>query len=214
MLGHTSLLRKETLGRVQTLLSEVEQKMTMLRADLASLANKDRAANATPTVEAVTNTILKMTSMVEQKSGDIDVLEAQIRRLPHGVASLRLADDYEDDLSRRLAGNRLLTASTSTPPPRRARMAANGDPLGMSAMFGTSSSRFQTPPSGRFTPGASALGRSAGSLSASARKKKMVDVTTEEVEEYYARVNRRSAVLQALRGQIAKRGVGVVKVLE
>lgn len=212
---------RQGVQRVQTLLSDVEQKMSMLRADMAALSTaKDGPTKGAPvpTVEAVTNTILKMTSMVQQKSADIDILEAQIKRLPKGIASLRLDDDYEDDLASRLAGNRLLTngSSPAATPPRRPRMAANGDPLGMSGMFGTAS-RFQTPPSNRrsmrFTPQASGLGRSTGSLGASASaRKKMSEVTSEEVEVYEARVQRRAKVLKALKGKVEGRGPKVVRV--
>lgn len=210
---------RHAVQRVQKLLSEVEQRMTMLRADLASFAQHDNAANGrtpVPTVEAVTNTILKMTAMVEQKSGDIDVLEAQIKRLPNGIASLRLEDDYEDDIASRLASNKLLSDSPSRTPQRRPRMAANGDALGMSAMFG--GSRFQTPPSAslrrsvRFTPDTSAaLGRSTGSLSGSTRKK-MIDVTEQEVQEYNQKVDRRRNVLGALKARMEEKGARTVKV--
>ncbi|KAK4497498.1 hypothetical protein PRZ48_011949 [Zasmidium cellare] len=208
---------RQGVQRVQTLLSEVEQKMSMLRADLAALSRKDGQKNGAPvpTVEAVTNTILKMTAMVQQKSADIDILEAQIKRLPNGMASLRLDDDYEDDLASRLADNRLLTnrSSPAATPPRRPRMAANGDPLGMSGMFGMS--RFQTPPSNRrstrFTPEASGLGRSTGSLGASTRKK-MSEVTTEEVDMYQSRVQRRAKVLGALKAKVEYHGPKIVRV--
>jgi nucleoporin NUP159 len=87
-------LRKASTS-VQTKLVQVEQNLTMLRAKLAEIspassANLNGASNASiarissqkkPTVEAVTNTIAKMTSMAEKKSADIDVLEAQLRKM-------------------------------------------------------------------------------------------------------------------------------------
>lgn len=197
---------------VQGLLTEVENKLALLRADLAAAKSQESQKGPVPTVEAVTKTILKMTTMVEQRSGDVDLLESQIKRLPNGIASLRLGDDYEDDLVSALGGSKLLTGSPSrSTPPRRPRMAANGDPLGMSGMFGIShsgglrGSRFQTPPppvslrrSVAFTPQSSAFGRSTGSAGGSARKK-MVDVTGEEVEAFQARKGRRRAVFGELR---------------
>jgi nucleoporin NUP159 len=215
---------RQGVQRVQKLLSELEEKISLLRADLASARRPKSSSNQAPvpTVEAVTNTILKMTAMVEQRSGDIDLLESRIRSLPNGIDSLRLRDDYEDDLAARLGSSKLLTGSPSHSTPRRPRMAANGDALGMSAMFATSSalrgSRFATPPttaanrrSVAFSPEASAFGRSTGSASGSARKK-MVDVTVEEVEAFQARKGRRKDVLSKLKGRVERTGSRVVQV--
>jgi nucleoporin NUP159 len=44
-----------------------------------------------PTVEAVTNTIAKMTAMAEKKSADIDVLEAQFRKMGLGGGSANVS---------------------------------------------------------------------------------------------------------------------------
>ncbi|KAM3422145.1 hypothetical protein BST61_g2515 [Cercospora zeina] len=214
---------RTSLQNVQKLLAEVEEKATMLRAELSSSQSRDSKTSTAPvpTVEAVERTILKMTAMVQQKSGDIDLLESRIRQLPGGLAALRLADDYEDDLASRLGGSKLLTDSPSRrTPPKYPRMAANGDALGASAMF--SVSRFQTPPSAsaRDSPslrasalvrsGGSALGRSTGSLNGSARKK-MRDVGPEELEAFKARSQRRRDVLGALQDKLEMRGPRVVK---
>ncbi|EJT78915.1 hypothetical protein GGTG_04007 [Gaeumannomyces tritici R3-111a-1] len=80
------------------LLVEAEESLTMLRARMAtagaglgtgpgrkSLAGGGGAgsshATAAPTVEQVMRTVMKMTSMVEKRSGDVDVLENQLRKL-------------------------------------------------------------------------------------------------------------------------------------
>lgn len=75
-------LRKR-FTEVQKQLADVEENITMLRTSLASrdASNGKGVSLKKPTVEAVTNTILKMTGMVEKKSGDIDVLENQMRKL-------------------------------------------------------------------------------------------------------------------------------------
>ena len=76
-------LRKEHTA-FQEVLATTEQAITLLRVKLASQqgANtSEAAARAVPTVEAVMRTIIKMTSMAEEKSGDVDVLENQMRRL-------------------------------------------------------------------------------------------------------------------------------------
>ena len=82
-------LRKQFM-RFQKLLVEAEENITMLRAKLASCetGNANGRALKKPTVEAVTNTIEKMTSIVEKKSGDIDLLETQMRHLRFSSAAL------------------------------------------------------------------------------------------------------------------------------
>ncbi|RMZ17371.1 hypothetical protein D0860_00544 [Hortaea werneckii] len=215
---------RQGVQRVQKLLGEVEEAMTLLRADLASAASASGQAGTKgsvkmPTVEAVMNTILKMTTMIEQKSGDIDVLEAQIKRLPDGLASLHLNEDYEDQLVAGLNGSKLLHGSSASPatpsrPRGNQRMLANGDAPGMSGMLG---SRLRTPPSksGRrsvmFAPEASKLGMSTASLSGSVMKKKMVDVTDEEVKTYQRKAGRRKGVTEALRAAVEGKGVKVVR---
>lgn len=209
---------RQGVQRMQKQLAEAEEAMSILRADLASVPadGQSKGPSNVPTVEAVTNTILKMTAMIEQRSGDVDVLESQIRRLPRGLASLSLQDNYEDDLINTMRGSKLLTGSTgspvSTPRPARARMTARGDPLGMSGMFG---SRFaRTPPmSGRQSVadlGASALGRSTASFGASTRKK-MADVSVEEAEGWLGKEKSRKKVLTGLKDIIERRGVREVR---
>jgi nucleoporin NUP159 len=209
---------RQAVQRMQKQLAEAEEAMSILRADLASVPadGQSKGAYNVPTVEAVTNTILKMTAMVEQRSGDVDVLEAQIRRLPRGLASLSLQGDYEDDLIGAMRGSKLLAASTgspvSTPRPNRARMTARGDPLGMSGMFGSRYAR--TPPmSARHSVadlGASALGRSTASFGASTRKK-MADVSVEEAEGWLGKEKSRKKVLTGLKDILERRGVREVR---
>ncbi|OAX82558.1 hypothetical protein ACJ72_03087 [Emergomyces africanus] len=77
---------------VQSKLANLEKEISILRAKIADSAKPDsdgtsingpdrRKTMPRPTVEAVTSTIATMTNMAEKKSGDIDVLEAQLRRL-------------------------------------------------------------------------------------------------------------------------------------
>lgn len=67
--------------KIQKLLNEAEETLTMLRAQLVSHGRKDGKSTAGPTVEAMMRTIMKMTKMAEKSSGDIDVLENQMRKL-------------------------------------------------------------------------------------------------------------------------------------
>jgi nucleoporin NUP159 len=91
-------LRKASMS-VQSKLVEAEQELTVLRAKLAEASpSKANGINGAgkgtlgrpsppkkPTVEAVTSTIAKMTSMAEKKSSDVDVLEAQLKTLGLGA---------------------------------------------------------------------------------------------------------------------------------
>jgi nucleoporin NUP159 len=74
-------LRKE-FANVQKLLAEAEEGLTLLKTKLVSQANgKGKGGQGVPTVEAVMRTVMKMTSMVEKRSGDVDMLENQMRKL-------------------------------------------------------------------------------------------------------------------------------------
>lgn len=96
--GHIALTRSQPLTaeqaaqqhdvrrdftKFQKLLSEAEEGLTILKAKIVSqtTSNGKSTATAGPTVEAIMRTITKMTSMAEKRSGDIDVLEGQMRKL-------------------------------------------------------------------------------------------------------------------------------------
>ena len=83
---HQSMIQhdlRRDFARVQKLLGGAEEAISMLRVALASQekSNGKTSAIKKPTVEAVTNTINKMTSMIEKKNLDLDVLEVQMGRL-------------------------------------------------------------------------------------------------------------------------------------
>ncbi|KAK5078922.1 hypothetical protein LTR64_002659 [Lithohypha guttulata] len=83
-------LRKSS-ANVLTKLGEVENGVAVLRARLADVAPRQRddkqpfgfasPAQKKPSVEAVMNTVSKMTSMAQKRSADVDVLEAQMKKL-------------------------------------------------------------------------------------------------------------------------------------
>lgn len=68
---------RAAVATYKALLADAEDKATVVRAKLASRGR----GRGVPTVEAVESTIRKMTAMVEQRSGDVDVLEMQLRKL-------------------------------------------------------------------------------------------------------------------------------------
>lgn len=92
-------LRRE-FARFAKLLAEAEENLTLLKARIVSAGGGgfgggaigvgggggNKVGGPAPTIEAVMRTITKMTSMVEKRSGDIDVLETQMRKLRLGSA--------------------------------------------------------------------------------------------------------------------------------
>ncbi len=70
-------------AEIQTKLVDLESAVSLLRAKIADAPRPDgsRPTTRRPTVEAVTSTITTMMNMVENKSGDIDVLEVQMKKL-------------------------------------------------------------------------------------------------------------------------------------
>ena len=172
--------------KVQKLISEAEGNITLLRAMLASHDKTGNGPVKKPTVEAVTKTILKMTSMIEKKSGDIDVLEAQMRKL-------RFSSSVVQGTSRE--GSPALVNRSSPSPaaksPSPAAAAAN--PLNGSSRSG----------SGVVveSPRLSSAGEAA-----SPRRRRVSGITPEEVSRYRAKVRRRKEVNRILHEAFAKAG--------
>ncbi|KAK5684668.1 hypothetical protein LTR17_027148 [Elasticomyces elasticus] len=185
-----------------------------LEAELATAAARNVSvgggiAAGVPTLEAATNTTLKLTAMMERKSGDSDVLEPQIRKLPDGVALIpKLDADYADQLVASLVGSKLLKGSSRTTPTAGAgcwQMEMRR--AGMLCWVGTGSARH--PEDGHScSPKASRLGISTSSTP----RRKMVDVTEAEVEAYRSKTEQRRVVLGALRKEVESKGPRVVKV--
>ncbi|KAK8181998.1 uncharacterized protein BKA78DRAFT_357272 [Phyllosticta capitalensis] len=90
---------RNTFAETQKLLSQAEEGIVILKAKLASAAaakgsnGASSSSHATPTAEAVESTIRRMTAMVEAKSGDLDVIEAKMRK-----AKILGAFDEDDDV--------------------------------------------------------------------------------------------------------------------
>src|SRR5215469_11277785 len=74
---------REGFARHQKLLVEAEEAVTVLRARIAAVQGKKHEGKV-PTVEAVENTIRKMTAMTQERSAEVDVLERSMRKL--GIA--------------------------------------------------------------------------------------------------------------------------------
>ncbi|KAK5172809.1 uncharacterized protein LTR77_002929 [Saxophila tyrrhenica] len=187
-----SELRQE-VSSVQKLLAKAEEQLSILRAELASIPSAQgtdgRSGSGVPTVEAVEKTIRKMTQMVMQKSGDIDVLESQIRKLG-GPGALKPAGNYEDELIAGMKATRLSRSPSAGLRSSQLRASAYGSPA---------AARRGTP--GRGTPGRGTPGM-----------RSFMDVGVEEVEAFRVKREARGKVLEALRGKVESRGVRVLRV--
>ncbi|PGH04645.1 hypothetical protein AJ80_08479 [Polytolypa hystricis UAMH7299] len=116
-------LRKASTA-VQSKMADLEKDISILRAKIADSSRPDSDVNGSsvsrrgrrpmtrPTVEAVTSTISTMTNMAEKKSGDIDVLEAQLRKLGIDVSGASVAQSPS-------TRSREASPFLSTPPPKR-----------------------------------------------------------------------------------------------
>ncbi|KAJ5959601.1 Nuclear pore complex protein [Penicillium vulpinum] len=77
---------RTTFTNIQVKIAELEQAVSLLCAKIADIPQANGAGRNRPTVETVTKTIATMMSMAEGKSTDIDVLEAQMRKLGVDIA--------------------------------------------------------------------------------------------------------------------------------
>ncbi|KAI1744295.1 hypothetical protein F4680DRAFT_288961 [Xylaria scruposa] len=76
-------LRRQ-LSQFQTRLAQAEENLTLLKAKIVSINSVAGRGGPVPTIEAIVRTITKMTTMVEKRSGDVDVLENQMRKIRLG----------------------------------------------------------------------------------------------------------------------------------
>ncbi|KAF6842888.1 nuclear pore complex subunit [Colletotrichum musicola] len=110
-------LRRE-YANFTRLLAEVEEALTLLKTKIASVSSASGRGNGNvPTVEAVMRTINKMTSMAEKRSGDIDVLENQMRKLRFSSVNSREGSPMvtpQRNRSVMFSPERLATASPGT----------------------------------------------------------------------------------------------------
>ncbi|SPJ75075.1 related to nucleoporin [Fusarium torulosum] len=128
-------LRRE-FAKFSKLLAEAEEALTLLKTRIASVSSGSGKGKANvPTVDAVIRTISKMTAMVEKRSGDIDVLENQLRKVtlnstsregspmvtPQGRRSVMFSPEGTPvrNLRHSFAGSMSLGASVRATPPRK-----------------------------------------------------------------------------------------------
>ncbi|KAI0906384.1 hypothetical protein F4823DRAFT_607394 [Ustulina deusta] len=109
-------LRRQ-LGHFQSLLAQAEENLTLLKAKIVSANSVSGRGGPVPTIEAIVRTITKMTSMVEKRSGDIDVLENQMRKLrlgSAGPAGSREGSPFATPNTKKALGSSIFSPDRST----------------------------------------------------------------------------------------------------
>lgn len=202
---------RRNFARFTKSLAEAEEDLTLLKAKLVSAGvgpgGKGGGGGPAPTIEAVVRTITKMTSMVEKRSGDIDVLENQMRKLRLGSAAAS---------SRESSPFAASTTTTPATPKNRKGLGAS-----TTSMFSPDRSTMTTPHRSsvfrQSTTGAtharslssSVFSPSGGGGIGGTPRKKLSgfgDVERAAVREKRAR---RAEVLGRLKGSLEKKGVSV-----
>ncbi|KAK4132426.1 hypothetical protein BT67DRAFT_451188 [Trichocladium antarcticum] len=171
------------------LLAETEEALTLLKAKMAS-AGGGRAP--VPTVEAIIRTIGKMTSMAEKRSGDIDVLEDQMRRLRLGSANAAGTPG-----TRSREGSPFAVHTTTTPQQQQLRRSLMMSPERGSVLRDS------------LLASSVASYGGVGRAGTPSPRKKMSMYSEEDKRELRAREGQRRATLQMLRKSLARGGPNV-----
>ncbi|KAH8675452.1 hypothetical protein BX600DRAFT_172671 [Xylariales sp. PMI_506] len=185
-------LRRD-FARFTKLLAEAEESLAVLRAKIVSANAAQGKTGSTPTVEAVMRTITKMTSMVEKRSGDIDVLENQMRKLRFSSPGLGASRSREGTPTPKKLGASLAMFS----PERGSGLRESMTPQrgGMSVRHSMSNS-------------ISSIGGGMFALRTPPRKK-MSGFGEAEKKAVKERRARRSVVLSKLKASVEKKGPSV-----
>ncbi|KIW35436.1 uncharacterized protein PV07_02133 [Cladophialophora immunda] len=187
---------RKTFTCVQTQMVQVEDGLSILRAKLAQLAPTDDSSQTTgalgrassrkkPTVEAVTKTVEKMMTMAEQKSADVDVLEAQLKKMSVSSGTSHVGNG---DMS---------IGVPSTPRSRQINTAATP---------GSAGSVYHTPDS-KFTNST----RSARGFRTS-QTGGLIMISAEDKQRWQAKARRRKDVANMLKEVLEEKQKGMAKV--
>ncbi|KAI0430985.1 hypothetical protein F5Y09DRAFT_306352 [Xylaria sp. FL1042] len=145
-------LRRQ-LGHFQSLLAQAEENLTVLKAKIVSANSASGRGGPVPTIDAIVRTITKMTSMAEKRSGDIDVLENQMRKLQLGSAGpvgSREGSPLVTPNAKRTLGSSLFSPDRSTREATPMRGSVMRHSLSGS-VSGISGDVFRTPPRKKLT---------------------------------------------------------------
>ncbi|KAI1819740.1 hypothetical protein F4861DRAFT_525859 [Xylaria intraflava] len=185
-------LRRQ-LSRFQTLLAQAEEDLTLLKAKVVSASSANGRGGPVPTVDAIVRTITKMTNMVEKRSGDIDVLENQMRKMrlgSTGPTASREGSPFTTPNAKRTLNSSIFSPDRSireaTATPMRASLMRNS--LSGSILGGLSGAdAFRTPP-----------------------RKKLSGFADTERKAVKEKRDKRTAILGKLRNSIAVKGPTVI----
>lgn len=186
---------RKKLTHFQKQLAEVEENITLLRTKLPAREsdNGKGPSQKKPTVEAITNTIMKMTAIAEKKRGDLDVVEAQLRHL--GILSSAVSrGSREGSLEAQMrnlrfgsvGGQGSREGSPFTPGASRRKQ---GSRLGGNALQNGHSQSPEPSRSVRRSPG-----------------KKIADLAPEEVELYREKARKKEEVNRVIKEAFMKTG--------
>ncbi|EOD48118.1 putative nuclear pore complex subunit nup159 protein [Neofusicoccum parvum UCRNP2] len=230
---------RSSFAQTQKLLAQAEEGIILLKTRISS-AQATRPGGATsgapsqtPTVENVEKTIRKMTTLVEQKSGELDVLDSKLRKLrlvaddndSEFPADGRAEDD--DDIAAGLGAMSLRSSGRfsreaspavfATPPSGRRYGPRSREGTPFSAGGSTSRKLFFTPDRyGSPSPGLrSSVGPGTELVLRSVEDAAFGGehlVGREEVRVYVRKVEKKKVVKENMRQAIAKRGPRVTRV--
>ncbi|KAF2144631.1 uncharacterized protein K452DRAFT_144834 [Aplosporella prunicola CBS 121167] len=212
------LTLRGSFADTQKLLTAAEEAIVLLKTRMSS-AEANRGSPNTPTAEAVEKTIAKMTAMIEKKSGDLDVLETQMRKLRllgNSGYGFDYDEEEDDDIAAGLTSLNLRSSlgprsregspAFATPPTTRTKMLNYGTPgTGRSNRSSRGYGLFYTP-DGKSSPApfrSSFNGSMTGPIPASSLGE---EITKEDVRTYKAKQAKRSIVAEKLREAAARRG--------
>ncbi|CAN8099223.1 unnamed protein product [Discula destructiva] len=165
---------RQGYARVTKLMVEAETALTMLKTKLAALSG---TSSAQPTVEAIMRTIARMTSAAEKRSGDIDIIESQMRKL-------------------RMTGSAAPSASREGTPEAFRTPTPNKRSSLSRTMSGASA----------FSPSPMRSLNGSASRSGPSPRKKMSGFTADDKDAIRQKMEKRQAVLDRLRGKLVENG--------
>lgn len=168
---------RQSYARISKLMADAESAITMLKTRLASVAGAAGKTAGVPTVDAILRTITRMTSAAEKRSGDLDVLESQMRKLRLGSVGPSASRESSP-------------AAFMTPPQNKRQSLI---------MAGSS---FSPSPSRRSLNGSASVGSRGGP----SPRKKISGFTMEEKGVIRDKMQRRQAVLDRLRDKVVEGG--------
>lgn len=171
---------RQSYAQLIRLMTDAEGALTMLKTKLASLGGSSGKSAAVPTVDAVMRTITKMTSAAEKRSGDLDVLESQMRKLRFNNSvgpPSREGSPFMTPPSNKRQSLLMSSSTQFTPSPRKSLMSSVGSLNG----------------SARATPGPSP-------------RKKISGFTDEDKDVIRSKMQKRQAVLGRLRNKLMENG--------